>query len=154
MALPVPGGGHRHHRGRHPAAAPCAIGPEDDYVNPFLSPSYNPSSPLHCVVVQDAGVSHGVPTPLLYFRGGSPVLLSDDRYYDMCILRIDCPNSDGHIIWFLDLLLHAAERRRARRGDCRRGRQRRRRGRRGAVLESADAGLERAEAATGVGKFC
>ena len=54
--------------------------PEDDYGNPFLSPGYSPSSLSHCVGVQDAGVSHGVPTPPLYFRDGSLVLLSDARY--------------------------------------------------------------------------
>ena len=89
--LPVPGGGHRHHHGRHPAAAPRAVVPEDDYGNPFLSPGYSPSSPPLCVGVQRAGVSHGVPTPLLYFR---------NRYYDMCIC-IDCPDSGDHVIWFL-----------------------------------------------------
>ena len=60
------------------------------------------NNPSHCVGVQDVDVSHGVPTPPLYFRDGSLVLLSDDRYYDMCILRIDCPDSDDHIIWFLE----------------------------------------------------
>lgn len=98
--------------------------PEDDFGNPFLSPGYSPSSPPHCVGVQHAAVSHvnGVyllaqpeggegersrdgdappPPPPLYFRDGPPVLLSDGRHYDMCILRIDCPDSDDHVIWFL-----------------------------------------------------
>jgi len=90
--------------------------PEDDDGNPFLSPSYSPVTPPHCVGVQDAGISHvnGVyllakpqgtdetaGAPPLYFRDGPPVLLSDGRCYDMCILRIDCPDSDAHVIWFL-----------------------------------------------------
>ena len=78
--VPVPGGGHHHHRGRQPAAAPRAAVTEDEYGNPFLSPGYSPSSLSHCVGLQDAGVSHGVRTPPLYFRDGSLVLLSDDRY--------------------------------------------------------------------------
>lgn len=97
--------------------------PEDDMSNPFLSPSYHSSSPPHCVGVQQAAVSHvnGVyllsqsnggegkksrerdepPPPPLYFRDGPPVLLDDGHRYDMCILRIDCPDSDDHVIWFL-----------------------------------------------------
>eukprot|EP00578_Thalassiosira_sp_NH16_P029598 CAMPEP_0181076112 /NCGR_PEP_ID=MMETSP1071-20121207/244_1 /TAXON_ID=35127 /ORGANISM="Thalassiosira sp., Strain NH16" /LENGTH=460 /DNA_ID=CAMNT_0023157269 /DNA_START=156 /DNA_END=1536 /DNA_ORIENTATION=- len=103
--------------------------PEDDYDNPFLSPGYLSSTPPHCVGVQNAGVSHvnGVyllaypkdekgerivgddadngevdeTTPPLYFKDGPATLLSDDRYYDMCILRIDCPDSADHVIWFL-----------------------------------------------------
>jgi len=96
---------------------------EDDFDNPFLSPGYSSTSPPHCVGVQNAGVSHvnGVyllalpkrnegaadddddspAPPPLYFRDGPPILLSDNRYYDMCILRIDCPDSTDHVIWFL-----------------------------------------------------
>ena len=61
---------------------------KDDYGNPFPSPGHSPSSPPHCVDVQDAGVSHGVPTPLLYFRVGSPVLLSNDRCWNMSKLSL------------------------------------------------------------------
>ena len=98
--------------------------PEDDTEsNPFLSPGYTSSSPPHCVGVQNAGVSHvngvyllaypkddqnnnGGPnnkdnTSPLYFRDSPPILLSDNRYYDMCILRIPCPDSAEHVIWFL-----------------------------------------------------
>ncbi|KAL7534088.1 hypothetical protein ACHAXR_005625 [Thalassiosira sp. AJA248-18] len=104
--------------------------PEDDYSNPFLSPGYvhsSSSSPPHCVGVQNAGIPHvnGVyllaypkdeygnaivnnnhgggesMTPPLYFRDGPPILLSDNRQYDMCILRINCPDSPDHVIWFL-----------------------------------------------------
>jgi hypothetical protein len=39
--------------------------------------------------------------PPLYFKDGPPTLLSDNRYYDMCILRINCPDSVDHVIWFL-----------------------------------------------------
>ena len=95
---------------------------DDTDSNPVLSPGYTSSSPPHCVGVQNAGVSHvngvyllaypkddqnndGRPndnnTPPLYFRDGPPILLSDNRYYDMCILRIPCPDSADHVIWFL-----------------------------------------------------
>jgi hypothetical protein len=97
---------------------------EDDQGNPYLSPGYTSSSPPHCVGVQNAGFSHvngvyllaypedengnaivedeGVSDlPPLYFKDGPPTLLSDDRYYDMCILRINCPDSVDHVIWFL-----------------------------------------------------
>ena len=101
--------------------------PEDDYNNPFLSPGYSSDESPHCVGVQNAGISHvnGVyllarpkdeengnaseisnnnnsnNIPPLYFKDGPPVLLSDNMYYDMCILRIDCPDSTDHVIWFL-----------------------------------------------------
>jgi len=39
--------------------------------------------------------------PPVYFKDGPPVLLSNNRYYDMCILRIPCPDSSDHVIWFL-----------------------------------------------------
>ena len=97
---------------------------EDDHGNPFLSPGYLSSSPPNCVGVQNAGFSHvnGVyllaypkdengnaivddggelDMPPLYFKDGPPTLLSDNRYYDMCILRINCPDSVDHVIWFL-----------------------------------------------------
>lgn len=50
------------------------------------------------VVVHNEGESD---MPPLYFKDGPPTLLSDNRYYDMCILRIDCPDSADHIIWFM-----------------------------------------------------
>lgn len=100
---------------------------EDDYDNPFLSPGYESASPPHCVGVQNAGVPHvngvyllaypkdedGNPiqhgvgcgdnaSPPLYFKDGPPTFLPEmDRYYDMCILRINCPDSADHVIWFL-----------------------------------------------------
>ena len=90
---------------------------EDDQGNPILS------SPAYCVGVQNA-YSHvnGVyvlaypkdesgnvvdhnegesDLPPLYFKDGPPTLLSDNRYYDMCILRINCPDSADHVIWFI-----------------------------------------------------
>ncbi|KAL7554776.1 hypothetical protein ACHAWF_018311 [Thalassiosira exigua] len=100
--------------------------PEDDFDNPYLSPGHHSSSPPHCVGVQNAGVRHingvyllahpkdeqghpaveeedeeGEGPPPLYFRDGPPVLLPDGRRYDMCILRIACPDSPDHVIWFL-----------------------------------------------------
>ncbi|EED87274.1 predicted protein [Thalassiosira pseudonana CCMP1335] len=74
-----------------------------------LGDTYTP----HCIGVKNAGVPHvnGVyllaknsdppQSQPLYFRDGPPTLLEDDRYYDMCILRIDCPDSSDHVIWFL-----------------------------------------------------
>jgi len=98
----------------------------DDANNPFLSPGYESNTPPHCVGVQNAGVPHingvyllaypkdengnaivdtasngGSNIPPLYFKDGPPTLLGDNRYYDMCILRIDCPDSSDHVIWFL-----------------------------------------------------
>ena len=98
----------------------------DDLNNPFLSPGYESNTPPHCVGVQNAGVPHingvyllaypkdengnaivdtasngGNNIPPLYFKDGPPTLLGDNRYYDMCILRIDCPDSSDHVIWFL-----------------------------------------------------
>jgi len=97
----------------------------DDLNNPFLSPGYESNTPPHCVGVQNAGVPHingvyllaypkdengnaivdtasnGGNIPPLYFKDGPPTLLGDNRYYDMCILRIDCPDSADHVIWFL-----------------------------------------------------
>ena len=92
---------------------------EDDQGNPMTSLS----SPAYCVGVQNA-YSHvnGVyvlaypkdengnvvdhnegesDMPPLYFKDGPPTLLSDNRYYDMCILRINCPDSADHVIWFI-----------------------------------------------------
>lgn len=95
---------------------------QDDNDNPYLSPSCSSSRPPYCIGVRNAGLSHvnGVyllalpkdeggdadgpsppPPPPLYFHDGPPVLLSDNRYYDLCILRIDCPDSPDHVIWFL-----------------------------------------------------
>lgn len=69
-----------------------------------------------CFAVQNADISHvnGVyvlnedesdsdasDAPPLYFRDGDPILLSDGRYYDMCIMRSACPESPDHVIWFL-----------------------------------------------------
>jgi hypothetical protein len=90
--------------------------PEDEYDNAFAPAS----SPPYCVGVQNAGFSHvngvyllahdpnndgqggdEVKTAPLYFKDGPPALLSDNRYYDMCILRISCPDSADHVIWFL-----------------------------------------------------
>lgn len=91
--------------------------PEDEYDNAFAPAS----SPPYCVGVQNAGFSHAngvyllahdpnndgqggdgvVKTAPLYFKDGPPALLSDNRYYDMCILRISCPDSADHVIWFL-----------------------------------------------------
>ena len=91
--------------------------PEDEYGDAFAPES----SPPYCVGVQNAGYSHvnGVyllahpkdeggnnnevsdKTAPLYFKDGPPTLLSDNRYYDMCILRINCPDSPDHVIWFL-----------------------------------------------------
>jgi hypothetical protein len=85
----------------------------------------NKNGPPTCLGVQNADISHvnGVyvlapsndenesssqpnasddtDAPPLYFRDGDPLLLSDGRYYDMCILRINCPDSPDHVIWFL-----------------------------------------------------
>ncbi|KAK1735788.1 hypothetical protein QTG54_013494 [Skeletonema marinoi] len=90
----------------------------------------NRNGPPTCVGVQNAGISHvnglyvlapnnhqdddeeesssqpNNPTnnpdvPPLYFRDAEPILLSDKRHYDMCILRIDCPDSPDYVIWFL-----------------------------------------------------
>ena len=79
----------------------------------------NNDGPPNCVGVQNAGISHvngvyvlapnespnssasNADAPPLYFRDGEPILLSDGRYYDMCILRIDCPDSPEFVIWFL-----------------------------------------------------
>ncbi|KAL7506122.1 hypothetical protein ACHAXN_007204 [Cyclotella atomus] len=71
----------------------------------------------NCICVQGAGVPHingvyllandgcsdsgGPPSSPLYFKDAPPTQLEDDRYYDMCILRIDCPDSKDHVIWFL-----------------------------------------------------
>jgi len=99
---------------------------DDDINNPFLSPGYESNTPPHCVGVQNAGVPYingvyllaypkdengnaivvtasngGNNIPPLYFKDGPPTLLGDNRYYDMCILRIDCPDSSDHVIWFL-----------------------------------------------------
>lgn len=77
------------------------------------------SFPPPCVGIKEAGVPYvnGVyllttntgnfdnhrsqPEPPVYFKDGPPVLLSNNRYYDMCILRIPCPDSSDHVIWFL-----------------------------------------------------
>ncbi len=77
------------------------------------------SFPPPCVGIKDAGVpyvngvylltnsnsnseNHRSETePPVYFKDGPPVLLSNNRYYDMCILRIPCPDSPDHVIWFL-----------------------------------------------------
>eukprot|EP00984_Skeletonema_dohrnii_P020169 scaffold9754_cov97-Skeletonema_dohrnii-CCMP3373.AAC.2 len=89
----------------------------------------NRNAPPTCVGVQNAGISHvnglyvlapnnhqddeeeessqpnssnnNADVPPLYFRDAEPILLSDKRYYDMCILRIDCPDSPEYVIWFL-----------------------------------------------------
>ena len=87
----------------------------------------NRDGPPTCVGVQNAGISHvnglyaltqnndqdeessqqqpnasnNADVPPLYFRDAEPILLSDGRYYDMCILRIDCPDSPEYVIWFL-----------------------------------------------------
>ena len=90
----------------------------------ILTDNDNPnhiSNPPQCVGVRDAGVPHinGVyllarnsqtvgsehqqqqQQPPLYFKDGPPILLEDGRYYDMCILRINCPDSPNHVIWFM-----------------------------------------------------
>lgn len=87
----------------------------------------NRDCPPTCIGVQNAGISHvnglyalaqnngeeesqqqpharsnnAEDVPPLYFRDAEPILLSDGRYYDMCILRIDCPDSPEYVIWFL-----------------------------------------------------
>jgi hypothetical protein len=104
---------HGHHGLPHIMVLPA---PEDEYDDVFAPDS----SPPYCVGVQHAGYSHvnGVyllahsnksemedggdtKTAPLYFKDGPPTLLSDNRYYDMCILRINCPDSADHVIWFL-----------------------------------------------------
>ena len=96
---------------------------DNDNNNPFMSPGYQDNQPPHCVGVQSAGVDHvngvyllaypkdehgdaiipqdGESTPPLYFRDGPSIQLQDGREYDMCILRINCPDSPDHVIWFL-----------------------------------------------------
>jgi len=86
------------------------------------------NGPPMCVGVQNAGISHvnglyalapnnhqddysesqqqqpspNNDIPPLYFLEAEPILLSDKRYYDMCILRIDCPDSpEEYVIWFI-----------------------------------------------------
>lgn len=87
---------------------------EDDRNVPFI-----PNQPPHCVGVQGAAVSHvngvyllaypkdedGRPlleeeVPPLYFRNAPPITIND-REYDLCILRITCPDSSDHVIWFI-----------------------------------------------------
>lgn len=87
---------------------------EDDLNIPFL-----PNQPPHCVGVQGAMVSHvngvyllaypkdedGRPLleeeiPPLYFRNAPPITI-DGKLCDLCILRITCPDSPDHVIWFI-----------------------------------------------------
>ena len=87
---------------------------EDDRNVPFL-----PNQPPPCVGVQGAAVSHvngvymlaypkdedGRPLleeeiPPLYFRNSPPITI-DGKQYDLCILRIACPDSSDHVIWFI-----------------------------------------------------